>query len=370
MKRHILLASAGVIALGLIIFIFWILFTLSDLPDVSVLRHYRPAAAAEVFDMDGRPIGVFSDRTFRIWAPLSTLSDSIVKAVVIAEDDTFFEHEGVNFKATWEAFVHDIKKGRFARGGSTITQQMVKNVFLSREKTVSRKVREVVLAHRAEKILTKGQIIEIYLNVVEWGENIYGIEAASRFYFDKHASELTVPEAALLAGMLPNPRYFNPYKRMDKARDRQQRVLFNMFQARLLTQDEYDAATGAEIHLRQGPSERFDLSGAEGSNGRPCHIKALEQALLAIYGEHGLYRQGLKIRTSIDKRLQDNFISMAHMPEEVVLIMEGGKVRAMACTDENTAGSVLEHLGPPYDGYEYMTVQVESIKPEEILLGE
>ncbi len=370
MKRNILLASAGTVALGLFISIFWVALILKDLPDVSVLKRYRPAAAAEVLDSEGRLLGVFSDRSFRIWVPLSSLSDNIVKAVVTAEDDTFFEHQGVNVKATWEAFIHDVKKGRFARGGSTITQQMIKNVLLSREKTISRKVREVILAYRAENILTKRQILEIYLNVVEWGENIYGIEAASRFYFDKHASELNVSEAALLAGMLPNPRYFNPFKRMDKARERQQRVLFNMFQAKHLTEEEYEAALSEDIRLRQWTSERFGLWGAEDSNGRPCHIKALEQVLLSIYGEHGLYRQGLKIRTSIDKELQDNFHSAAHLPDEVVLVMDRGVVRAIACTDETTVGSVLDHLGPPYDGYEYTVVPVESIKPEDVLLGE
>lgn len=365
-----LLYAASFVALSVAVAAVWLILILQDLPDVSILKHYRPAAAAEAFDKDGNVLGIFADRTFRIWVPLSSVPEMVVRTVIIAEDDTFFEHKGVNYKAKWEALVYDIKVGRFARGGSTITQQMIKNVLLSREKTISRKVREIVLAKRAEKILTKHQILEIYLNVVEWGENIFGIEAASRFYFDKHASELTLSEATLLAGMLPNPRYFNPYKRMDKARKRQERILFNMLQAKLITQDEYDAALNSVPTLREGPSNRFDLSVVSGTNGRPCHLKALEKILLSKYGEHGLYRQGLKLRLSIDRGLQDYFAADMDLPSEVVVVMEKGIIRAVACMDGETVSSILDAAGPPYDGYEYMSLPLHSIRPEDVLMEE
>jgi membrane peptidoglycan carboxypeptidase len=178
-------------------------------------------------------------------------------------------------------------------------------VLLSKEKTIIRKLREYVLARRAEEILTKRKILEIYLNEVEWGENIYGIEAASRYYLDKHASELAINEAALLAGMLPNPRYYNPVKRPDKARDRQERVLFNLQQAKHISSDEYAAAGAAVVRLRQEGTGRFDFTALSAGNNRPCYQHALEQMLAALYGEQALYRGGITIRTTLDKPLQE-----------------------------------------------------------------
>ena len=249
--KKFLFAVLGLVAMSVIAAVLWAVLVLSNLPDVSILKKYRPAAASIVLDREGRVLTRYYDRKFRIWVPLSSLPDRIIQAVVTAEDDTFFEHKGVNYKATWEALVHDAQKGRFARGGSTITQQMIKNVLLSKEKTISRKLREYVLARRAEELISKKRILEIYLNEVEWGDGIYGIEAASHHYFDKRASDLSIDEAALLAGMLPNPKFYDPYKRPNKARDRQERVLSNMLQAKKITPDEFTAAMEAPLKLRE-----------------------------------------------------------------------------------------------------------------------
>jgi len=371
----------GLAALALLILVpaVWVLLSLRDLPDVSVLKHYRPAAASEVLDRNGSPLAHYYERKFRVWVAIASLPDSVVQAVVTAEDDTFFGHKGVNYKAVWEALRHDMQKKRFARGGSTITQQMIKNVLLSKEKTLTRKLREFVLARRAEEVLTKRQILEIYLNEVEWGENIYGIEAAARYYFDKHATELTKAEAALLAGMLPNPRYYNPYKRMDKARQRQEQVLFNLFQAKLMTQDEYGQAMDAPVALREPSSRRFDLSMLSAGSERPCHLKALEEVLLTYVGEQGLYRQGLTIRTTIDRSLQEGLIassptgtaSPGAAPGRVLLMKEGNEVRALSCEGhEDQARFFLSSLGTPNPAYEIITVSLEAIRRDDILVSE
>lgn len=370
MKKKLLLSVLSAVALVIFVISIWLIHVLIDMPDVSVLKRYRPAAAAEALDINGRTVALFFDRSFRIWTPISSIPDHVVQAVIIAEDDTFFKHRGVNFRATWDAFIHDVKKGRFARGGSTITQQMIKNVLLSREKTISRKIREIILARRAEDILTKHQILEIYMNVVEWGDGVYGVEAASRYYFEKHAAELRLEEAALLAGMLPNPRHYNPFKRMDKARKRQSRVLFNMFQAKLIDKGEYDSAVKAEIRLRNVFSDGPNSSFLPEANGRPCYQKTLEQVLLSRYGEHSLYREGLRIRTTIDKDLQDMFSSSHQSSDGVTVIRENGEIRAIACSDEDSVKTVLEDAGPPYDAYEFSAVSVDSIRPEEFLADE
>jgi len=377
MKKYIF-AGLGVLILCVLIIVAWTMRVLSNLPDVSTLKHYRPAAAAEVIDKDGSLLTLYYDRKFRIWVPIAGLPDIVINAVVIAEDDTFFEHHGVNYKATRDAMLHDVRKRKFSRGGSTITQQMIKNVFLSREKTLTRKLREYVLARKAEEILTKHRILEIYLNEVEWGENIYGIEAASRFYLDKHASELTAAEAALLAGMLPNPRYYNPYKRPEKARGRQKRVLFNMQQAKDITQDEYAVALQETLNLRQESAGRMDLSALTAGNSGQCYHTALEQMLVSLIGEQDLYHRGGTIRTTIEKSLQNELSSpegsMQNRAEEqsgrIPVVTQGNKIRAIICGEgrETEVRSKLESLGITYIGYDVGVINVDAIQREQLIV--
>jgi membrane peptidoglycan carboxypeptidase len=375
--KKLFFIGLGILAASVLIVLLWFFHVLSDLPDVSVLKRYRPTAAAEVFDKDNGVLTHYYDRKFRIWVPISSLPDIVIRAVVIAEDDTFFGHDGVNYKAVWEALQHDVRKKRFARGGSTITQQMIKNVLLSREKTISRKVREFVLARKAEEILTKRRILEIYLNEVEWGDNIYGIEAASRYYFDKHASELTFSEAALLAGMLPNPNYYNPYKRMNKTEGRRDRVLFNMQQAKVITREEYAVARETPVKLRRDGSGRFDLSVLSGGNGRACYQQALERMLVSLYGEQALYRGGLTIRTTLDKSLMDELGGLddrsatrtSQESDSVVIVRDDGRIRAIVCAREREEEirSKLESLGPPYHAYGVDMISPSSVSREQII---
>lgn len=376
MKKKIIRTGLGIFGLCFFIVVVWITLLLINLPDVSVLKHYRPSAATEVLDKDGNLLTQYYERKFRIWAPIESLPDVVIRAVVIAEDDTFFGHEGINYRATWDALVHDVRKGRYARGGSTITQQMIKNVMLSREKTLGRKLREYVLAKKAEDLLTKRRILEIYLNEVEWGDNLYGIEAASRFYFDKHATELSPAEAALLAGMLPNPRYYNPYKRMDKARDRQERVLFNMFQAKLLSEEEYTSSLAATIRLRGESSGRFDFSAMNNANGRPCYQHVLEGILISFYGESDVYRRGLRIRTTLDKSLQErsfNTEGAEHgKPNDysgrLIVIRQDGKVRSLVCAaNEADVRKGMKAFGLS-GTYELETMDPSLITKDDILL--
>jgi monofunctional biosynthetic peptidoglycan transglycosylase len=377
MKKYLFVGLGALALCVLVIIIVWTLRALSHLPDVSVLKHYRPAVAAEILDRNGNILTQYYDRKFRIWVPIADIPDIVLNAVVTAEDDTFFEHHGVNFKATREAMLHDMRKRKFARGGSTITQQMIKNVLLSREKTLTRKLREYVLARKAEEILTKSRILEIYLNEISWGENIFGIEAASRFYFDKQSSELTTAEAALLAGMLPNPRYYDPYKNPEKARGRQERVLFNMQQAKVITRDEYIDALQAPLELRQEGSSRMDLSALTAGEDRPCYQRVLERMLVAVIGEHALYRKGGPIRTTLEKALQQELRDLEEPLQERVeqdsdympVITQGNKIRAIIC-DEGRAVevvSILESLGMFYDGYDVDVIDLETVQKEQII---
>ncbi|MDR3641634.1 MAG: monofunctional biosynthetic peptidoglycan transglycosylase [Humidesulfovibrio sp.] len=143
------------------------------------------------------------------WVPLSRVSPLLVKAVLIGEDDKFYQHEGFDYEAMEQAFERDLKAGHFAAGASTISQQLTKNLFLSPEKSLTRKIKEAILTWRMEHTLSKRRILELYVNVAEWGDGIFGVEAASRHYFHKSASQLSSMEAARLASVLPNPIRFN-----------------------------------------------------------------------------------------------------------------------------------------------------------------
>jgi monofunctional biosynthetic peptidoglycan transglycosylase len=146
----------------------------------------------------------------RQWVPLSNISPYLIQAVLIGEDDKFWQHEGFDVERLQEALEKDIKLGKFKEGGSTVTQQLAKNLFLTPEKSPVRKIKEAILTWRLERELSKERILELYLNVVEWGDGVFGAEAAARTHFGKSASAITPDEAVLMAAVLPNPRRFNP----------------------------------------------------------------------------------------------------------------------------------------------------------------
>lgn len=178
-----------------------------SLPDVSSLKHRNPKKTAlmEQRDNQYRDMGSSLPRR-QIWIPYEAASDHLKKAILISEDAAFFGHKGVDPIELKEAIRVDWTQREFKRGASTITMQLARNLYLSPSKNPVRKIKEIILAWQLEAVLSKKRIFELYLNVVEWGPNIYGAEAASRHYFGKAASEIDVLEAATLAALLPNPR--------------------------------------------------------------------------------------------------------------------------------------------------------------------
>lgn len=169
-------------------------------PDKTAFMQWREAQWAEKGE---------KKRITKRWVPLSRVSPLLIKAVLIGEDDKFYQHEGFDYEALEQAFEKNLKQGRFAAGASTISQQLTKNLFLSPEKSLTRKAKEAILTWRLENTLSKRRILELYVNVAEWGDGIFGVEAASRHYFHKPASALTSMEAARLAAVLPNPIRFS-----------------------------------------------------------------------------------------------------------------------------------------------------------------
>lgn len=179
-------------------------------PDVSVLKKENPGQTSlmRFREAEWKAKGRKKD-VYQTWVPYSRISPYLVKATLISEDDKFWSHEGFDYDAIQRAIEKDIKAGKFKAGGSTISQQLAKNLFLTPEKSALRKIREAVITWKIERTLSKKRILELYLNVVEWGDGVYGAEAASRRYFGKPASDLTPMEAARLSVVLPNPRRLN-----------------------------------------------------------------------------------------------------------------------------------------------------------------
>ncbi|MGW8312488.1 MAG: transglycosylase domain-containing protein [Desulfuromonadales bacterium] len=225
LKKHLryalLILALAVLSCGaMAAWIFW------DLPDTTSLRNRSLTMTIEVPDWQGEMHSFAVGPKNPYWAPLDAIPDEMKWAVIVAEDANFYEHSGIDVPALKEAIKYDLKRKRLALGASTITQQLAKNLYLSRDKSFRRKLREMVLAQRLEANLTKGRILELYLNVVELGPLVYGVGHGSRYYFDKSVSQLTPAEAAFLAAILPGPRIaFNPETKAAKVRQRAARLL-------------------------------------------------------------------------------------------------------------------------------------------------
>jgi len=199
------------------------------LPDVRPLRTENPTTTAwmELRDREALAKGR-SPRRMQRWVSYSHVSRDLKRAVLVAEDDAFWQHEGIDVEQLQESLEKDWARGRFVRGGSTITQQLAKNLYLSPSKDPLRKLRELIIARRLEAELKKARILELYLNVIEWGDGIYGVEAASRAYFQTNAASLGPSESALLAAAIVNPRLLNPARPGVRLLRRQQLILRRM----------------------------------------------------------------------------------------------------------------------------------------------
>ncbi len=195
-------------------------------PDVRSLAKTNPGTTAliEARLADAGAKGPEA-RAYRVWVPLSEIAPALQHAVIVSEDASFYFHDGFDWDGIKEAALRNVETGKLARGGSTLTQQLAKNLYLSSHKTLLRKANEALITYALERDLSKKRILELYLNVVEWGKGVYGAEAAARHHFGKHAADLTEEEAALLAAMLPSPRTYDPLTVTRYLAVRQQQIL-------------------------------------------------------------------------------------------------------------------------------------------------
>jgi len=231
------------LCMAMLAYLAYIAVSLAMMPPVSDLADRKFNTTIQVKDWHGDYHPFVVGPKNRYWTPSGRIPSEMKWAVILAEDSNFYKHEGFDVKAIKNAIKYDLEKKSLKRGASTITQQAAKNLFLSREKTVTRKFKEIYLAYRMEQELTKGRIVELYLNVVELGPLVYGIGHGAQYYFGKPASSLTPRECAFLAAMLPGPRLaYNPYKNLSKVLKRSNMILRLMRQKGVLDAGEYQVA--------------------------------------------------------------------------------------------------------------------------------
>lgn len=262
-----------------------------DLPGFTKLSDYSPALATTVRARDGRILGYFY-REKRFLIPLSMMSPVTVKAFLAAEDSGFYQHEGVDLPGIFRAAVKNFVAGSIVQGGSTITQQVIKSMLLTPERSYERKLKEIILAYRLEKYLTKDEILTIYLNQIYLGAKAYGVEAAAREYFGVSASQLTTAQAALLAGLPKAPSRYSPYGNPERARERQLYVLSRLRDLGWIDVAEYETAVDEPLHYgaQEDPSWKVG----------PYYLEEVRRQLVEKYGEDAVYAGGLQVRTAMD----------------------------------------------------------------------
>jgi 1A family penicillin-binding protein len=231
------------------------------------------------------------------------ISPELKRAVLASEDSDFYFHHGINPKGVGRAIVTNYTKGGVSQGASTITMQLVKNLFLNRRREYTRKLAEVVLAIRLEQILSKDDILEMYLNQVYWGHNNYGVQTAARSYFNKSASQLTLAESAMMAGLIQAPEQYSPFTSMKNAKFQQEVVLRRMLTLGWISQKEYDTALKEEIKL--GRIRSF------GGSALPYITNEVSRELAKKFGRDALLKGGMRVQTTVD-------IDFQKMAEDVV----------------------------------------------------
>jgi len=267
-----------------------------NLPDVRQLRNFFPSETTYIYDMKGKLLTSLHGEANREVVVKEKISPKLKRAVLASEDSDFYYHHGINPKGVGRAIVTNYTSGGVSQGASTITMQLVKNLFLSRRREFTRKLAEAVLAIRLEQILSKDDILEMYLNQVYWGHNNYGVQTAARSYFNKSASELTLAESAMMAGLIQAPEQYSPFINMKKAKFQQKTVLGRMLTLGWISQKEHDDAIKEEIKL--GKIRSF------GGSALPYITNEVSRELAKKFGRDALLKGGMRVQTTVDINFQ------------------------------------------------------------------
>lgn len=264
-----------------------------SLPQMISLEDYKPLEMSKVLDRKDKVIAHFFKQK-RIVIPFEEMPKHMIQAVIAAEDAQFFNHSGINYKAIIRALLANILAGKKVQGASTITQQVARSLLLTREKTYIRKFKEAILAKRMESALTKENILYLYLNQIYFGQGAYGIKVAARTYFQKDIGDISIAEAAILAGLPQAPSAYSPYRHPKKAKNRQTYVLGRMLKEGFITEEVYNQALNEEI----------SIYALKSTNLAPYYVEQLRQILVKSISQKTLLEEGVSIYTGLDLSAQ------------------------------------------------------------------
>ncbi len=352
----------------------------SELPQLEPGKERRTERLGYIYASDGKTVlAVLRGSESRILVGSDEISPVMKQAIVAVEDRRFWEHQGVDIQGMARAVWADIRSRDFVQGGSTITQQFVKNQYTQQERTVSRKLKEAALAWQLEQRWSKDRILTAYLNTIYFGNGAYGIEMASRVYFDKHASELTLPEAALLAGLPASPGAHDPATSPQAAGARRTTVLGLMLEQGLISATDYRSAD-------ESPLPSAAEIGLPGSRGRVGHFaEYVKQQLVPYYGSGAVFGGGLKIYTSIDLELQklaresiDKWLTDQRGPDAALVAIDprDGRVLAMVGGESfeksqfNLAVQGQRQTGSAFKPFVLTTAIEQGISPQTVFTSE
>lgn len=272
----------------------YFLFSVWDLPEVEALEEYRPSITSRVYSEAGRLLAEFYVEK-RTPVPLSEVADRLIQALIATEDVRFYRHRGLDIRGIARAMYRNIKAGQIIEGGSTLTQQLAKVLFLTPEKSFNRKLKEMALALKIEQRYTKKEILYLYLNQIYFGSGAYGVEAAAQTYFGKRAKDLDLAECALLAGLPRSPKRYSPFKDPERALGRRAYVLNRMAAMHIITRAEAEEAKKAPL-----PVQPYTAAGGPA----PYFVEYIRQKVEERFGSRILYSGGINIYTSINDELQ------------------------------------------------------------------
>ncbi|MFA6582884.1 MAG: transglycosylase domain-containing protein [Elusimicrobiaceae bacterium] len=302
-------------------------YILAGLPSIDNLEEYTPSLSTKVYDKDEQLIAEFTVER-RALIPLDKIPKNLQSAVIATEDDKFYTHWGISINGMVRAVLSDLRHAKAKQGASTITQQLAKNLFLSPEKKIVRKLRELILSLQIERRFSKSEILQLYLNQIYFGEGSYGVQEAAKRYFNKRIDELNLQDCALLAAMLKAPTQFSPFTFPAKAKQRRNVVLMRMYEEKYITKEEMEAAAKTPV-----PREKIPIVQTKA----PYFVEYVRRQLEPKYGVNTLWKGGLKVYTTLDLNAQtaaETVMEQALLKiDNEVAAAKGQKVEVSSQTD-------------------------------------
>lgn len=293
----ILITTVMVIGTAIVVFgVVSYLYYGRDLPSIENLKNYKPPIITTIFSDEGEIIGEFFAEKRRV-IPLERIPKHLIQAFIAGEDSRFFQHKGLDYWAILRALIKNLFSGEIVQGGSTITQQVVKSILLSPEKSLSRKIREAILAFKIERYLTKEEILFLYLNQIFLGHGAYGVAVAAETYFGKQVEELNLAESALLAGLPQAPSKYSPLNHPEQAKKRQIYVLKRMVEEGIISREEYFKALHTPLNYRSKQTNYMEKA--------PYFVEYVRKYVEEKYGKEAFLKSGLQIYTTLDLRFQE-----------------------------------------------------------------